>query len=524
MGQRWHRRAVLGWLSAFWGVSSWGSAAAQDGGVVDPRQFGAVGDGLVDDSFALAAALDYAIGRRISLVLRGRYRISRPLQAYGPPRAGGALHLVCEGVVSIEVDPQAAPFGDVLYFHTEAVCDCSIRGGSLTIDGAHRAGRGLTVRHNGEAGGSVRITSPLVLRNFNERAEREVRENHALAVIGDFQQVEIHGSRVESVRRTNMGGGASKGISVSGFSGTVLIRDAWVQDVRVPGIGSYDADGIAVFSRRAGALYAARSGRAIVQACTFVDCQGRSLKSQCSDTDVIDPIVRRSQAVSIAHSVEFDFQMGNGRVVNPTYDYRRNGGCSPLGVSHSCIAFQQNLGDQPMRSQALGGVLHTEVPVPRYVALIHRPVSRSSETVVDQLQVSSGDGLDGSAFSRAVIELGVDHVAAMGQLVRVRAVGIVGPLLCPIVGYTDLKERSTVPALQVEVVGCKNILAADRRNPTLANLSGGRIPCPPGYQGRDNVGFDPPMMDCPRSDGPVGAGRPRGHANSDSAPVSSAGR
>lgn len=464
---------------------------------LDARRFGAMGDGQTDDSQSLGAAFEQAVSRGIPLVLRGHYRISRPLLGYSSARPAGTLHLVCDGPVRIAVDPQAQPFADVVYVHTEAACDCSIRGGSLTIDGAHRAARGITVRHNGEAGGSVAITAPLVLRNFFERAERETRENQALAVIGDFQRVEILGCRVESVRRTNPVGGASKGIAVSGFSGSVLIEDVWVQDVRVPGIGSHDADGIAVFSRRAASVYGARSGRAMVRGCTFVDCQGRSLKSQCSDTTVIDPVVRRSRAVSITHSVEFDFQLGNGRVVNPTYDYQRNGVRSPLGASHSCIAFQQNLDDQSMQSQALGGLLQTEVPVPRYLALIHRPSSRSSETVVDGLQIRAGNGLAGSAFSRAVVELRADSVASMTAPVRLRVSGIAGPLQCPVVGYTDLKDPVTRMDFQVAVTDCHNSLADGRRNPALANLSGARMACPDGFQGKNNVGFDPPVADCP---------------------------
>lgn len=497
------RSLVIPLLLPPWATAALGATQPE----LNPRRFGARGDGVADDTAALSACFEEALATDRPLVLSGRYRIRGPILGYRDARSAGSLRLRCQGRVLIAVDPQAQPFSDVLYLHTDAACSLHIDGGSLVIDGAHRAGRGITVRHNASQGGAVRIATPLVLRNWVEHDERTERENHALAVIGDFAAVDITGTQVESVRRRKPVGGASKGISVSGFSGTVHIRGASVKDVRVPVLGSADADGIAVFGRRGAQPLHTRAGTAVVEGCVFQDCQGRSLKSQCSDTTVIDPVVRRQHAVAITHAVEFDFQSGNGVVLRPTLEYRRQGLRSPLGASHSCIAFQQQLEDAPMQARCEGAVVRTEVPIPRFVALITRAASRASITRIDGLRVIALDGLEGSAVLRAVVETRADVLAAMHAEVSLILGDIEGPLACPLVGYTGLPDADAKLPLRVQAQGSRNTLAAARPSPVLGPLSGPRLRCASVLREQENTGFAPTVSDCP-SRSPAGAASP----------------
>ena len=470
------------------------SVAQPPADAVDPKTYGAVADGIEDDTAALSAAFETAIAAGRTIRLSGKYRITGPLQAYQAARAEGGLHIWCATASRIEVDRQCVPFGDVLYVHTRAVCDCSILGASLSIDAAHRAGRGITVRHNAGPGGKVNITGGLELSNFHERDEREVRENQALAIIGAFEQVDIRNVRVDGVRRSNPAG-ANKGIAVAGYTGAVRISDCTVKDVRVPSIGSADADGIAVFAKPQADFYQKRPASATVQRCTLIDCQGRSVKSQCSNTRVVDAVVRRQHAVSIRHSVEFDFQVGNGLVQNPSYHYKSSAGRSPLGASHSCIAFQQLQKGSPMQASAVGGQLHTEVSVPRYVAAIFRAWSADSEMQVDGLRVVPDAALDGTAVHRAFIELDISELALGSAKAKIAASNIQGPLQCPMVGYHSYSGQDVSRQLTIELANCTNDQPAKQRR-LVGNVSGERIKCLPLLKASGNKGFADAELDC----------------------------
>ncbi len=461
---------------------------------VDPKAFGAVGDGLADDTAALAAAFSVSVAQGRTIRLAGTYRISGPLQPYAPARPRGALHIWCASETRIEVDAKAAPFGDLLYVHTQSHCHCTILGEKLIINGANRVGRGITVRQNAVFGASVRITAGLHLQRFFERDGRELRENAALAIIGDYAQVEIKNVTVDSVRRTNPAG-ANKGIAVAGFGGSVLIADCTVKDIRVPSLGSYDADGIAVFAKPGRDFYLAHGARAVVQRCTLTDCQGRSVKSQCSNTTIIDPVVHRQHAVSIRGSVEFDFQVGNGSVVNPQIHYRANGWLSPLGVSHSCIAFQQLQRDGAMHASATGGRLNTEVPVPRYVAAIYQAWSADSRIDVQGLHVVSAAKLAGGAIHRAVIEMDMSQIASSRSKVHVNASAIVGDLQCPVVGYHSHAGQDVSDRLSVEVSHCINN-GPERPRRWIDHVSGPRIACLRQLKSNANQGFSDPEFTC----------------------------
>jgi hypothetical protein len=455
--------------------------------VVSVKDFGAVGDGVADDTAALKAAFDYAIPLGLPVRLKGTYLITGTVQPYAT-RASGELHIICDGDVAINVSASATSFHSVLYFHTTAQNKASIVGGDLTINGSNKAGRGITIRHDGAAGGEVTISSRLRLLNFLEASASEVNSNYAFHAAGDYSRVVIEQPFVSGVARTNTSAGACFGIGAAGFSGEVTINQPYVENVLIPSPGSFDADGILTFGKTVGTTYNKRLGKVTINQPTFIDCQGRSFKSQCSDCTVIRPKVYRKNYVSIDNSAEFDFQFGNGFVIEPDYEYRLNGATSPLGVSHSCVVFQQLLDNAVMCGKAIGGTLRTEVLVPRYCLAVHQSGSLYSHTEVSGLRVIPIGGLTTNAISRAIIETAMDTIVAKSAKTRFVVDNVSGPIQCYGIGYTSYTSGSVASKLSWSVQNCANSLTSVIRAP-FDTLSGSRVTEVESFILRNNYGF-----------------------------------
>jgi hypothetical protein len=454
---------------------------------VSVKDFGVIGDGVTDDTAALKAVFDYAIPLRIPVELEGNFLVTGSIQPY-VFRNSGEAHIVCRGNVTITVSAGATGFRDLFYLETTAANSCSITGGSLSINCNNKAASGITFRHNAASqSGTVNITCPVeVLNCFNTDAGATY-ENQAILVFGDYETVTINQPRVVGVSRT-ASGGACKGVAVAGFTGFVSINEPYVANILTGG-GTVDADGIATFAKQTGTTNNTRPGRVVINEPVFVDCQGRSYKSQCSDSTVIRPKVSRQSYVSITQGVEFDFQFGNGLVLEPDYEYRRNGGVSPLGSSHSCIAFQQLLDDAPMYGKSVGGVLKTEVLVPRYAIAFHQSGSLYSETEVADLRVIAIGGLTTKAIDRAILEADMSTVVAKTAKTKLVVRNVSGPLQCYGVGYTSYTSGSLAAKLSWEVTGCYNTLPITSGSRPFHSLSGSILTEVEAFLTRDNHGF-----------------------------------
>lgn len=455
---------------------------------VTVNDFGVDPTGLSDSTVGLKAAFDYAIPLGVTLELEGRYLISGAIQPYAS-RASGEMHLVCKGNVVITVDPASTAFSDTLYFHTVAINSATISGGTLTIDGSGKSGRGITIRHDGARGGDVTISARLKLLNFFERNAAETRENESLLVFGDYISVTIDRPYVVGLQRTNTSGGACKGISVSAFTGDVVINQPHVENVLVPSTGSTDADGIATFGKLIGTIYNARPGKVTINQPTFIDCQGRSYKSQCSDSTLIRPKVKRQAHVTITNGADFDFQYGNGLVIEPEYEYRLNGATSPLGSSFASVVFQQLLDDTPMRSKSIGGTLKTEVLVPRYCAVTHQASSLYSETEVSGLKVIPIGSLTTKAIDRAILETRMNTIVAKSTKTKLAVRDVSGPLQCYGIGYSDYTSGSLASKLLWEVTNCYNTLTVTSGSRPFHSLSGSIVTEVESFLVRNNFGF-----------------------------------
>jgi hypothetical protein len=459
---------------------------------VSVKDFGAVGDGVTDDTAALAAAFNYAIPLGISVELEGDYTISGPIQDYAF-RASGGLHIVCKGNVTITVNSGASGFTDVLYFDTTAINSASITGGMLTIDGANKAGRGITIRHNGATGGKVNISAKLKIVNILETDAAATRENEALAVVGRYETVVIDQPYVKNVDRTNFAG-ATKGIAVSGVDGICTINQPYVENVLCVSSAGVDADGIAVFGYASGTANNARNGTCIVNEPVFVNCQGRGFKGQISDVAIYHPRVKRTGAVvAIANAADFDFQFsGDVLLHEPVYEYYETGGVSPFSVagsSFNSVVFQQTLDNREMSGRSIGGTIYTNVQWSRYCALIPLATAKRSVCEVSGLKIVPVGAFASSAVIRAVLEIDMGVVAAKTEKTRIIVRNVEGPFSnIRAIGYTGYSSGSLASKLSWEVTGCHSTLAGTLSRP-FDTLSGTAVGEAESFLIRNNYRF-----------------------------------
>lgn len=448
------------------------------GAPVNPLDFGAVANGVADDTAALLAAFDYAVPLNLSVQLAGSYLISGPIQPY-ITRASGGLNIICQGSVRITVNPSVAGFSDILYFHTTAANSATITGGTLSIDGSNKAGRGITIRHDDASAGRVDISAQLQITNILETNAAATRENEALAIIGRYGTVNIDQPFIQNVNRTNAAG-ATKGIAVSHLAGTCTINQPYVENVLCVSSANTDADGIAVFGYQAGGASSARQGTAVINEPTFINCQGRSFKGQVSDVSVYRPRVRRTgSVVAIANGADFDFQAsGDALLHEPVYEYYEVGGVSPFSVagsSFSSVVFQQTLDDREMSGRSIGGTIYTQVQSSRYCLMTQGATSKQSVAEVSGLKVLPVGSFASSAFSRAIVEFDAVNVVAKSAKTRIEVNDVKGPVQCYAIGYTGYTSGTLTSKLSVTATNLTNTLGAASAARPFTALSGSMI-------------------------------------------------
>jgi hypothetical protein len=440
---------------------------------VDAKEFGAVGDGVADDTAALKAAFDYAIPLARPVVLQGTYRITGPLQS-AAPRNSGELHIICNGNVRINVDPASTAFEYVLIFQHTAVSNVSVTGGSLYIDCANKAAYAFWIYYLGtQDGGTVAFDIPTTIVNVKQNVAS--RDAAGISIFGPFTRVDLNDITVIGVER--VGVGVCRGIQVGLFAGDVTIRRPYIKNVLHPPSDAINADGIAVAGKIVGDVFLdSRLGRVVIESPTFVDCQGRSYKSQCSNDRIISPYVFRKDVVTIASGHDFDFQYGNGTLISPTFEYRLNGSTSPLGTSFSPVAFQNRMQDIEMASSCTNAKVVSDVAFPQFASLIYSNSAKSSTVTINGLDIQPSSAIATAVLTRAVAEIAeCERIATMPGNATVIVRNVRGPLDAAGIAYTGYTGGSIASKLRVSVSDIRNTLAAGSISSSLYGISGTQI-------------------------------------------------
>lgn len=421
--------------------------------------------GATDSTTGLQKALKFAIASGKTLVLQGNYLISAALLGYVEQADGANCRLRMAGDVTINVSAGATAFADLLYFRTTTINSCSITGGTLTVNANNKCARGITFRHtNASQGGRVAITTPVTINNLFDADASETREVTGIVVDGLYEDVTILNPCIVGVRRTKLAQ-ASKGIAVVGYEGTVLIDKPYIKDVLLPAGATSDCDGIAVLPKAGATTFALRQGSEVIRDGVFIDCAGRAVKSQSLNTQVIRPVVKRQYSTPITGSVDFDFQLGGGALIEPQYEYLKNGASSPLSATHLCVAFQQRcetttFGQMVARSK--DAVIRTEVPIYVYAGLITTATATRHETVIDGVIIEPLNAFWAAAttaITRSVLEFDANLVNAQtAEEATIRVNRVKGPIQAYFIGYTGLAAGTAISKLRLEAIDNENTL------------------------------------------------------------------
>lgn len=455
------------------------SAASKFGDTVSVKDFGAVGDGVADDTAALRAAFQYAIPLNRPVVLRGTYRVTGSLETGTPVRSAGELHIICDGTVRINVDAASTAFAYLFWLYVDpAGSNFSVTGGSLRIDCTDKCANAFYLRHLAASTlGTISFECPVTILNCKQNAGSG--DSSGITIFGNWQRVDINDVTIIGVSRTATSG-VCRGITASvGTGGECTIRRPYIKNILYVA-GGFDADGIGLAGPSgADPLLDFRAGRFVIESGTFIDCTGRAIKSQCSNTTVIDPYVYRKNYVGFTSSTDIDFQFGNGIVLDPVFEYRKNGGVSPLGPSHSPVVFQNKLptANSEMASFLKDATFVSEVAMDRVVLAIYDATAISSEIVVDGITMVPANGLATTIVTDAVVEIpNVEStIVAMPGTATVRVRNVRGPIAAYLIGYDSYSGGAVASKLAIEVSNCFNTLAPTAGSSVLGNISGSRI-------------------------------------------------
>jgi hypothetical protein len=440
---------------------------------VDAKEFGAVGDGVADDTAALKDAFDYAIPLARPVVLRGTYRITGPLQT-AVTRTSGELHIICDGDVKINVDAATTAFTYVMFIERSTVTNVSITGGSLAVDCANKAAYAFYLRHlDTVEGGTCSIELPTTILNVKQNT---AGQNAAgVSVFGEFRRVDLNDVTVIGVER--VGAGVCRGIEVGLFQGEVTIRRPYIKNVLCPPSSLQDADGIAVAGKPGTSVTLdSRPGRVVVESPTFVDCQGRAYKSQCSNCTLVTPYVYRKNHVSYTSAQDFDFQFGGGTVISPVFEYRLNGSTSPLGTGFSTLSFQNRMQDTELSASVTNARLITDVPLGVFAYSFYSTTAKSSTVTIDGLDILPSSSIATAVLTRAVCEVSnIEHVATMPGTATIVVRNVRGPIDAAGIAYTGYTGGSIASKLRVSVSNVRNTLGTGTFTSALYGVSGTRI-------------------------------------------------
>ena len=454
---------------------------------VSVKDFGAVGDGVADDTVAIQAAFNYAFPLALPVVFKGSYLVSGTLLSFAV-RPVGSLHIICDGKVNITVDASSTAFDHLIYGRATASNNGSITGGELVINCSNKVGSAITFRHaDASQSGTVSVTCPVTILNCLNNNAADVNANYGLAVTGNYKNVILNNITVDGVARTNPSAGSCQGISGFGISGNAVINNPVISNVLTP--SSIDADGISWFGLKTGvATFANYNGTVTINEPIITDCEVRSIKLAIGNATVFRPRIFRKLVVSAGNSSDFDFQSGGqSLLIEPYFEYKKNGGVSPLSVSHNPVVFQNKNSEEDSTAKSIGGVMRSEVDMRRYAFVNSDSTSLNTNTIVDGIVAEPIGGLATGIFIYGIAEFDVAPIEAGTSKHTVIVKNCIAPITNYALTYNSGTGASLAGKCFVEAYNNVNTLNSNKK--TISQISGSQVNTWGSFRLFNNPGF-----------------------------------
>jgi len=317
---------------------------------VSVKDFGAVGNGVTDDTAAVQAAL----ASEQPLDWGGlTYRITSPVAQTATRNViwiGRGTSIVYDGSHVEAAISLTATTGVLFDFQ------------NITIDGSKLCNTPLKVTS------TAVMTAPSTFRGQNLSALNAKRLNtflggEAIRITGSFDLVDFDGGRIFDCELP-IGQGTPSVIGITGITVSFNTDDKWVRRCTLRGVQvekiyssdlSYnsDQDGVRYFTPNdASAAGKVQSQLVVSENCQFVNCYGRSIKTQCRDTIVRDSSFLRTEGLTSGTGLGAEIDAQGGELVSDgnVFDYRN--GFQP----RYCI---RSLGSAPSGKNGLTGINST---------------------------------------------------------------------------------------------------------------------------------------------------------------------
>jgi hypothetical protein len=402
-------------------------------------RYGAVGDGVTDDTASILSAFTVAHSNTEGVVHfpHGEYIISSTTTP-GTSAAWDALTVTGDNA-RITVKDGATAFSYALYVNSTTNMELSISGLEIDCNDLCANGIFIDVRDANPSTLSASGLCRIDARVFDvKKASTVTAAASGITVIGAFADIHVTGE-VNSVTRANHAslGNECQGIAITDLVGVARVS-ARVTSVSSPSASDVDADGISIFGRGTGT--GIKTGKAAVDGCEVSECRGRHMKVQVSDAVVTRSTFKQTELAMITQSSSIDLQFGNGTIHDNSFYYRENtGGTSPLGSSHTVIEAQQDLTDTEMICNIHDNSVFTEVILPNFISYSNGASANFSMLQVHHNQVRGIEDLtaDGATIDRAFIEIADEGwVTNDGLAIKCNDNTFAGDATSKMIGYT----------------------------------------------------------------------------------------